>query len=73
MNFCTGLLQAAAPDPARDYWCANHRIATHAIQPRLNQPRLLKTWKKACCLLSGTFMTFSMLLGVLLVMKTLDE
>jgi len=29
---------AAAPDPARDYWCANCSIETQATKPRLNQP-----------------------------------
>jgi len=31
IQLCIGLLHiAAAPDPARDYWCANHSIETQA-------------------------------------------
>ena len=40
INFVLGYCIAAAPDPARDYWCANHSIETQATSPRLNQPRV---------------------------------
>jgi len=33
INFILGLCRATLPGPARDYWCANHRIATQATQP----------------------------------------
>jgi len=29
-NFALGYCIAAAPDPARDYWCANRSIETQA-------------------------------------------
>ena len=36
INVCTWFMYiAAARDPARDYWCANCRIATQPTQPRL--------------------------------------
>jgi len=39
INFVLGYCIAAAPDPARDYWCADHSIETQATQPKLNQHR----------------------------------
>jgi len=30
INFVFGHCIAAAPDPERDYWCANHSIETQA-------------------------------------------
>jgi len=30
INFVLGYCIAAASDPARDYWCANHSIETQA-------------------------------------------
>jgi len=30
INFVLGYCIAAAPDPARDYWCTNHTIETQA-------------------------------------------
>ena len=39
INFVLGYCIAAAPDPARDYWCVNCSFETQATQPMLNQLR----------------------------------
>jgi len=41
INFVLGYCLAAAPDPARDYWCANCIIETQATQHRFYQPRIV--------------------------------
>jgi len=40
INFVVGYCIAAAPDPARDYWCEDHSIETQATLSRLNPPRI---------------------------------
>ena len=44
INLVLGCI-APAPDPARDYWCANHSMETQANYPRLNHPKILQ-WEE---------------------------
>jgi len=45
-KFCTGLLHSCSTRTGKDYWSANHRSATQAAQPRLNQPRIFLQWER---------------------------